>query len=452
MRETPANAGTSIKRLAAYGFIALAAIAFANLPTVPVSATDANEAAREFQDKRPACSVTDVNQLLSVAAWAVEHSLFNEADQVYRDVLDLEPANEQARAILVQIASRRKLPRDSAVLTAAKGQLPPTFAACESAHFIVLSDAGLIRARKHAELLERAEHQFRRFTARLNLQPLPLQHKLVCVLFRSVDDYREFASAQDGVNAAWVTGYYTPANDRIVFYDAELAPPPVEALNMIGKADASIALLEGKARDLERSMQATQAQSLRRQAEQLRQQREETNQQVGASARATAVATAVHEAVHQLLYHTRVQSLQVRSPLWISEGLATNFETDLPNQAFGPDHECEPRRADFDQYLSEGRLLPLPELVQIDELSTGDEHRAAVVYAQSYALVKWMCRFRAEQLRIYLDLMRVEIGEPSPERHLELFQSAFGDAAKLEHAWLRFERDRAQRESTVSRK
>jgi hypothetical protein len=61
-----------------------------------------------------------------------------------------------------------------------------------------------------------------------------------------------------------------------------------------------------------------------------------------------------------------------------------------------------------------------------------------------------MCRFKIAQLRKYLDLMRIEVGEPSPQRHLELFEAGFGPASQLERAWLKHERDRAARQTTVS--
>jgi hypothetical protein len=422
----------------------------ANASTVSAPPEAHGESAAEFQRRLEACAPADRAAHMSLTAWAVEQGLVDHADQLCRDVLDADPTDDQARAMLVRIATGRKLPRNSPALTSAIDVLPARFAFCESAHFVVVSDGGLIRSRQHAELLERAEHQFQRFAARLNLRPLPLQHKLVCVLFRSKDDYRAFAVAQDGVEAEWVTGYYAPAHDRIVFFDAEFAPPPAEARVMLDQAGDDITTLEMQSRDLERSDEIVAAEALRRRADDLRRQRDLANRQLDSNARANAIATTIHEATHQLLYHTRVQGIHVRSPLWISEGLATNFETDSPQQAFGPDHEYAPRREDFAGCLADNRLLPLAELVQIDGLSGADEGRAMVVYAQSYALVKWMCRFRREQLRQYLELVRAEPpGQPTSDRHLELFQIAFGDITALERAWLRHERDTESRSASA---
>jgi hypothetical protein len=63
------------------------------------------------------------------------------------------------------------------------------------------------------------------------------------------------------------------------------------------------------------------------------------------------------------------------------------------------------------------------------------------VYHQSYALVTWMHRFRRNELREYLRLMRAAPQRPlSTHHHVELFETAFGDIDDLERAWLNHER------------
>jgi hypothetical protein len=403
--------------------------------------TAASASRTEFHQRQAKCNPHDSNQCRDLAAWAAGHGLFDEADRLYRELLDVDRADDQSRAAILKLAASRKLPLESAALEAAKSSLPSHFTTLESAHFVVLSDAGLIRARKHAELLERAEHQFRRYAARLNLQPLPLEHKLVCVLFRSAEDYYTFAAEFDNVSARWITGHYSPAHDRVVFYDAELAPTPADAQVQLDQAHARIASLEQQARQADQDRNVPLATSLRSQAAELKQRRERAVDELDAFASSSAVATAIHEATHQLLHHTRVQSPYVRAPLWIGEGLATCFETDSPQQAFGPDHEYAPRRADFQLFLGAGHLLPLRDLVQMDSVADDATQRAAVVYAQSYALVKWLSRFKTDSMRRYLAALRDEpSGEPTPARHLEMFETAFGECNSLERACLRHER------------
>ena len=64
----------------------------------------------------------------------------------------------------------------------------------------------------------------------------------------------------------------------------------------------------------------------------------------------------------------------------------------------------------------------------------------AAVYHQSYALVRWMTRFRRTELRRFMNDLRSETpGRPTTQRHLHLFEKAFGDVDRLERAWLRYE-------------
>ena len=45
----------------------------------------------------------------------------------------------------------------------------------------------------------------------------------------SFDQYRNFAARQDGVNSSWIAGYYSPQNDRIVFYNVQSNPSVEDA-------------------------------------------------------------------------------------------------------------------------------------------------------------------------------------------------------------------------------
>jgi len=62
------------------------------------------------------------------------------------------------------------------------------------------------------------------------------------------------------------------------------------------------------------------------------------------------------------------------------------------------------------------------------------------IYNQSYALASWLARERPGELRAYLIAMLTEpAGQPTPQRHLELFEQAFGDVDAVEEVWLRRE-------------
>ncbi len=290
--------------------------------------------------------------------------------------------------------------------------LPQRFLDYETRRFIVISDAAPGWSRRQAALLERTYHQFNRFARRLNVKPLPLRHKLVCVLFQEHDDYRRFARTRDGVTADWISGYYSPKSDRIVFYNIETNPDFAEAIQVSESAER-IAKVEGH---------TPAARGLLRK-----------------EYKKAAIATVVHEAVHQLSFHTRIQSPQIQNPLWLSEGLATAFETDRPNRSFGPDRKYDLREEQFTDILEEGKLIPLRDLVTYSNMLDNEDDTIAAVYLQSYSLVTWMCRFRKAEMREFLDALRSEhSGRPSARRQLQIFEKAFGKVDAVEKAWLRY--------------
>ncbi len=302
---------------------------------------------------------------------------------------------------VLSIQTRLNPPLESDSYSMARSLLPQTFTEYHTARWVVLSDASATWTRRQSQLLERARHQFLRFTRRVGLQPKPLRHKLVCILFDNNDEYHDFAQKHDGVTAQWISGYYSPKHDRVVFYNVNDSKTSKNPLSTV-------------------SSNATNLPS------------DDADQR--------ATATTVHEAIHQLMFHTGVQSAHIEYPLWICEGLATAFETDVPNGAFGPDHEYSPRRDRFKEIVEDGQLIDLRELVTFARMPDDRDETVQAVYHQSYAIVTWMSRFRTDELHNYLQSMLDEPpGRPTAQRQLELFEQAFGNVDQVQRAWLRAE-------------
>jgi hypothetical protein len=281
----------------------------------------------------------------------------------------------------------QRLTAESTAYKAARRALPGGFRTFETGRYVVFSDEHIPWTQSQLGRLEATYEQFHRFCRSLGMPRPPLRHKLVCVLFREKGDFTRFAVGQDQMNSSWSLGYYSPRHDRIVFYNGE------------AEEDAD----EFASKRL--------------------------------------IATTIHEAIHQLSFHTGLQTIHVQYPLWINEGLATSFETDSPDEAFGPDHEFPPRRQRFNTLLEDGDLIPLRTFVQLDRMPDSRPETIFTVYNQSYAFFTWLARERKKQLREYLSVMlREPPGRPSPARQLELFEEAFGDVDHVEEAWLAEER------------
>jgi hypothetical protein len=421
-------------RVTLLGFIALAAArALAGGPPDDVQ--------RQFERRLAAVSPHDLTGRTDLAAWAERQGLGQEAEQLYRKVLIQDPLHDDAYSALGALTKDQAPPRESDPYHAARKLLPPHFLDYETKRFVVISDAEPRWTRSQAERLERGHHQFHRFARRFGLRPLPLRHKLVCVLFKRREDYQQFAQKHDGVSDPQIAGYYSPRNDRVVFYDVESNPHLAEARATLSEIRAEIQQMERQASQAMQIGEFRQAEAIRKSVTDYQRHYELQRSRVEQFAVGSASATTLHEAVHQLLFHTWVQSPHIEYPLWICEGLATTFETETPNQSFGPDVEYPARRRQFQQTLDEGRIVPLRQLVSMTRMPDTGEESVQAIYHESYALVTWMQRYRRAGLRDYLLAMRTEPrGRPDSQRHLELFEQAFGDIEQLERAWLRHEK------------
>jgi hypothetical protein len=392
-----------------------------------------------------AASSANIDADLELAARAERRGRLETAEDAYRRVLERCPLHHGARRALIRLAEGRPLPRSSPAYEQARANLPDRFVELETRRFIVLSNADAQWTSAQAQRLERTHHQFQRFARRLRLEPLPLRHKLICVLFADRAEYQHFAGAHDDVADPWIAGYYSPKHDRVVFYRGEANPSVVEARSKLRKMDTDIDSIARRAEDALRQGRREQAAVLRQHRQRYREHLLRERQRVDAFAEQISIATTVHETTHQLLFHTRIQTPRIQYPVWISEGLATAFETDDTGGAFGPDHEYAPRREAFEELLRDGDLIDLRELVTWTRIATDDEQTVHAVYQQSYALVTWLNRCRAGQLSRYLQLMLTEPpGSISADRYLRIFEEAFGDIDQLQHAWLSFERARLE--------
>ncbi|MCH7572545.1 MAG: DUF1570 domain-containing protein [Planctomycetes bacterium] len=426
------------------------------LATPATGVTGVEESTRteksELQRRLKLIASHDEASIMQLAEWAERKHLFADADKLYRDIIDRNPQHDSARRKLDHLAARRQLLVDSEAFLATHRLLPPRFLRYETKRFIVLSDASPSWTRIQTSRLKRTHHQFMRFAKRLGLAPLPLKHKLVCVLFKERSAYLDFARTRDNASASWIAGYYAPGADRVVFYNVEHSEGISEARQKLNDMQKEIKLLRQNISRSQRQGSRRQSANLRENIGRYQKHFEQETSRIDRFASSLSAATTVHESIHQLFFHTGIQSPKVEYPLWISEGIATAFETGDINLPFGPDRDYDQRREEFLRMLQNHELFNLTQLVSMVEITSGDEDVVRRVYHQSYALVTWLCRFRAEGMREYLNLMRLEHhGESTPERHIQIFTNAFGDLTRLERAWIRHEQQLLRKSRLITR-
>ncbi|NNF42427.1 MAG: DUF1570 domain-containing protein [Phycisphaerales bacterium] len=393
----------------------------------------------EFAERLTTLDLDDPRGVLRLAQWAYGRGLLDEADALYRRVLQLRPGDEAAYHDLWHLSRGRELPRESESLEKARTRVPDTFRELETRRYVILSDADPGWLTDQGQRLERSYEQFVRFVNRSGVRAVPPRHKLVAVVFNQRSDFQAFAK-RDGTGGR-IAGYYRQPEDRLVFYHVESNENVAAARAELDRSLSEIDDLYKASRRAGSVGQRADAAAMR--AEMTRRM-DRWHQRAGAVdefARQQSISVTVHEAIHQLMFHTGVQSARVQHPLWLSEGLATMFETDEPHLPFGPRHDYAPRRIGFYAIADRDLIVPLRSFIgATPQQLTGTPAATVVLYHQAYALVSWLAvhekRGFAEYLRRLNDL---PAGVPSASTQLATFEAAFGDIERLERRWLRHE-------------
>jgi hypothetical protein len=382
--------------------------------------------------------------LVDRAAGFVAERAYAEAITALRGALAAAPTHRGAAAELTRLHEDVgvDLVADVEAVTRVHGHLEAMFGAefrrVETRHFVILTDAAPSWARERERLLERTYDMVLRFARRANLPARPPEHKLLVLLFAEHADYRAFAARHDGVEAAWVAGYYATLPNHAVFYDDATGPLAASAhASMEERARAARDARE-RAGELSRGSEYEReaAEQLRDQASALAEAVEDERRRISAELGLTADAKAVHEAAHLVAFNAGIQLRSRHYPFWVTEGLATNFETHDPTRTFGPDAPTEEREEQFDAIVGADGLIPLREFVGLVHPPAGDERTIRRMYAQAYALFRDVFRYDREKLAALLDdIARERASALTEARLVELFERHFGDAEAYERRW-----------------
>jgi hypothetical protein len=147
------------------------------------------------------------------------------------------------------------------------------------------------------------------------------------------------------------------------------------------------------------------------------------------------IRRAVHEAAHQLAFNSGLQARGVMYPLWVSEGLATNFECDT-TAGIGVGRDNPPRRRQLLRACDAGRLMDLDEFVTMVQIPVGGRASPNDLYAQAWGMFNFLFRNHRSELRSYLGtLARAEQGSRDPEVMEAEFAGAFGSTSRLRESW-----------------
>jgi hypothetical protein len=274
-----------------------------------------------------------------------------------------------------------------------------------SERFVVISDAGRAQAERRVATLEKTARRF--FDSMAAFQPVAINRPLPCVAFKSSADFERYARIADGRDMSWTRGYYSARTNRIALFEEPGDEHPHDAAPPLALAAAEV---NGSPSDPARSPDDNPD--------------------------ATELAKTTHEAAHQLAFNTGIQKRGVMYPLWLSEGLASNFELADRSGAFGPDQDNAYRRGALLRAARRGGLLPLEDLATLTRVPVGDGAAVNAVYAQAWGLFHFFYARHPRRLAAYLAaLAALEPGARSEATLRAEFVAAFGEIHTVERDW-----------------
>ena len=326
-------------------------------------------------------------------------------------------------------------------------ELGADFEVHHTAHYRIAHDTGAQYAELHGVLFEAVYRAFHEFFQASGFRLREPGGRLDGVIFADRTAFGAYArkSHPKIENAG---GFYSSANNRIALFnsfsdaDYERMVRSIEtaetSLRHVRKqvAESNAARLTLKSSDGSRE-ELTREQALARLRTEQRSLRAKRRQLDGHFGDLN-LTTTIHECVHQLSYNLGVQSLSADNPKWLSEGLATYFET-VGYRDVGPSGNRNPQRfKSYREAQQGGRLIRLRDLLTRDELFDVSKSAATTAYGQSWALVHFLLDTHAEQFFSYLHRV-ARTGHASSERaatRLKMFEDAFGqDIATTEKRW-----------------
>ncbi len=281
------------------------------------------------------------------------------------------------------------------------GELPPGFDLLVTRHYVICFDTSRAYAQWCGALFERLHDAFINFWNQAGFEATPPPRPLVVVIFADRQRYETFAARDLGAASDRVVGYYNLMTNRVTTFDltgsAALARPAGQS--------AARAALEILSRPEAAGM----------------------------------VATLVHEATHQMAFNAGLHQRLAPVPLWVSEGVATYFETpDLAHDR-GWKGIGNVNRQRLDRFVSSHEPGWIEAIVRDDE-SFRRPDEALDAYARGWALTFYLMQTRKADFITYLQAIagKAPLVDNSPEERLADFEAAFGaPPGAIEEAALR---------------
>lgn len=267
-------------------------------------------------------------------------------------------------------------------------ELPAGFRVLTTRHYVVCFDTSRDYAQWCAALFERLHETFGNFWSKAGLEIADPPRPLVVVIFADRAAYERHAAGDLGAAADRVVGYYNLMSNRVTTFD----------LTGTDGLAAGTARPGGAAADI-----------------------------MASPAAAGLVSTLVHEATHQMAFNCGMHRRLAPVPLWVSEGIATYFETPDLAADRGWRGIGAPNRSRLDQFLAGYREGDIAAIIAADDRFR-DADRPLDAYAAAWALTRHLTEAKKGAFIAYLrgQAAKQPLAEESAADRTREFEAAFG--------------------------
>lgn len=284
-----------------------------------------------------------------------------------------------------------------------KAEFGTDFTITHTKHFTICSQAGKRYSEWCSYLFERLYNVLHNYWDSKE-QPLhDPEVPLIAIIFKDRANFEAYSSQILGAGTAATHGFYSIQSNRMVLYDITAAPNERPAFT-----DADIL------RKLRKSP--------------------------------FNMATIIHECTHQIAFNVGLHTRYADNPLWLTEGMATYFETPDLRSKTGWRTIGKPnpwRLAQFQQYARSRRPADsLQTLISSDERFQNAE-TVLDTYSEAWAFSYFLIKTKRKLYEEYLH--RIAARQPliwsTPEERLKEFQAVFGDdLSRLDRQFLLYMR------------
>jgi hypothetical protein len=299
--------------------------------------------------------------------------------------------------------------------------LDASFQTTTTEHFVLFHEPGAGYVTGACRTLEYAYEYFYDVFSKAGFDLSRSKDRLVWICFPRKSGFSRYALQAEGMDLSWLDGYYSTLTNRVAIVQTDQkARRREEAVPAAGRGPEAVVAAHRSAREGVLAMPAM-------------------GQQFD-------VTRLTHEVAHQLSFNSGIQKRGAMYPLWISEGLATNFEFDGTGSA-GLVH-CNTARCNglLEAYAA-GELAPLRQFV-VQTTVSPDLHAGRRYYAQAWGFFQFILAEHPESLRIYLhQVAKDQSDHRDAAGTLAEFTEAFGSPEALEESWKAFLARQAQQAS-----